>query len=285
MANKQQQLLEETTDKIGEAANLITDVAEKATSAVAGLDNVASGNSEILDSNKAVLRRMNLALLLGSTSLLGTLGVAGFLFFATKSEMDNSNQMLLEAVAIFATNVEEMVLAQKNVNAYFELQQKLQSEVTYAREALEFIPQDIGKTLQSIPPQIQNLLEDSLNTSEENIEEITNLAIADLSQKIANISENIDNLKGQVSSMEIIPEINENLDETVDKMDELDSSPSIVYGLPQIKSDFEQVILLQKEVSAKITSLRENSTKTASSKKTSTAKPVVKKPKSPFKYP
>ena len=286
MATKQQKLLEETTEKLNSASAAITEIAEKASSAVTGLDSVSKGNSDVLDTNKAVLKRMNIGLLLGSVSMLATLAVSGFLFYFAKSEMDKSNEMLIEAVALFAANVEEMTTAQKNVNAYFEQQQQLQNEVTYAREALEFIPKDIGKTLQTIVPQIQGVLENSAERTEADIADLTGLAIADLTQKITRISEDVEALNDSVKGNILANKRREtsSSEESVNaETDERTETPD--YGLPQVRSDFEQVILLQKELSAKLSTLKQDAPKQVAKKSTVPNKPKAKTPQNPFKYP
>lgn len=286
MATKQQNLLEETTEKLNSASAAITEIAEKATSAVTGLDSVSKGNSDVVDTNKAVLKRMNIGFLLGSVSMLATLAVSGFLFYFAKSEMDKSNEMLIEAVALFAANVEEMTIAQKNVNAYFEQQQQLQNEVTYAREALEFIPKDIGKTLQTIVPQIQGVLENSADRTEADIADLTGLAIADLTQKITRISEDVEALNDSVTGNILANKRREtsSSEESVNaETDERTETPD--YGLPQVRSDFEQVILLQKELSAKLSTLKQDAPKQVAKKSTVPNKPKAKTPQNPFKYP
>ena len=286
MATKQQKLLEETTEKLNSASAAITEIAEKASSAVTGLDSVSKGNSDVLDTNKAVLKRMNIGLLLGSVSMMATLAVSGFLFYFAKSEMDKSNEMLIEAVALFAANVEEMTTAQKNVNAYFEQQQQLQNEVTYAREALEFIPKDIGKTLQTIVPQIQGVLENSAERTEADIADLTGLAIADLTQKITRISEDVEALNDSVKGNILANKRREtsSSEESVNaETDERTETPD--YGLPQVRSDFEQVILLQKELSAKLSTLKQDAPKQVAKKSTVPNKPKAKTPQNPFKYP
>lgn len=286
MATKQQKLLEETTEKLNSASAAITEIAEKASSAVTGLDSVSKGNSDVLDTNKAVLKRMNIGLLLGSVSMLATLAVSGFLFYFAKSEMDKSNEMLIEAVALFAANVEEMTIAQKNVNAYFEQQQQLQNEVTYAREALEFIPKDIGKTLQTIVPQIQGVLENSAERTEADIADLTGLAIADLTQKITRISEDVEALNDSVTANILANKRRETSNSTAivnAETDERTETPD--YGLPQVRSDFEQVILLQKELSAKLSTLKQDAPKQVAKKSTVPNKPKAKTPQNPFKYP
>lgn len=286
MATKQQKLLEETAEKVSSASGAITEIAEKASSAVTGLDSISKGNSDVLDANKAVLKRMNVGFLLGSVSMLTTLAVSGFLFYFAKSEMDKSNEMLIEAVALFAANVEEMTTAQKNVNAYFEQQQQLQSEVTYAREALEFIPKDIGKTLQSIVPQIQGVLDNSAERTEAEIAALTSLAIADLTQKITRISEDVEALTDSVTSNIIANKRVETSNSAATINAETDAKlVTPEYGLPQVRSDFEQVILLQKELSAKLTALKQDAPKKVAKKSTVSTKPKVKKPQNPFKYP
>lgn len=286
MATKQQNLLEETTEKLNSASAAITEIAEKASSAVTGLDSVSKGNSDVLDTNKAVLKRMNIGFLLGSVSMLATLAVSGFLFYFAKSEMDKSNEMLIEAVALFAANVEEMTIAQKNVNAYFEQQQQLQNEVTYAREALEFIPKDIGKTLQAIVPQIQGVLENSAERTEADIADLTGLAIADLTQKITRISEDVEALNDSVTANILANKRRETSNSTAivnAETDERTETPD--YGLPQVRSDFEQVILLQKELSAKLSTLKQDAPKQVAKKSTVPNKPKAKTPQNPFKYP
>ena len=286
MATKQQKLLEETTEKLNSASAAITEIAEKASSAVTGLDSVSKGNSDVLDTNKAVLKRMNIGFLLGSVSMLATLAVSGFLFYFAKSEMDKSNEMLIEAVALFAANVEEMTIAQKNVNAYFEQQQQLQNEVTYAREALEFIPKDIGKTLQTIVPQIQGVLENSAERTEADIADLTGLAIADLTQKITRISEDVEALNDSVTANILANKRRETSNSTAivnAETDERTETPD--YGLPQVRSDFEQVILLQKELSAKLSTLKQDAPKQVAKKSTVPNKPKPKTPQNPFKYP
>ena len=286
MATKQQKLLEETAEKVSSASGAITEIAEKASSAVTGLDNISKGNSDVLDANKAVLKRMNVGFLLGSASMLATLAVSGFLFYFAKSEMDKSNEMLIEAIALFAANVEEMTTAQKNVNAYFEQQQQLQSEVTYAREALEFIPKDIGKTLQSIIPQIQGVLDNSADRTEAEIAALTSLAIADLTQKITRIAEDVEALTDSVTSNIIANKRVETSNSAATTNVETEIKPETPeYGLPQVRSDFEQVILLQKELSAKLSALKKNAPKKVAKKSTVSTKPKVKKPQNPFKYP
>ena len=286
MATKQQNLLEETTEKLNSASAAITEIAEKASSAVTGLDSVSKGNSDVLDTNKAVLKRMNIGFLLGSVSMLATLAVSGFLFYFAKSEMDKSNEMLIEAVALFAANVEEMTIAQKNVNAYFEQQQQLQNEVTYAREALEFIPKDIGKTLQAIVPQIQGVLENSADRTEADIADLTGLAIADLTQKITRISEDVEALNDSVTANILANKRRETSNSTAivnAETNERTETPD--YGLPQVRSDFEQVILLQKELSAKLSTLKQDAPKQVAKKSTVPNKPKAKTPQNPFKYP
>lgn len=286
MATKQQKLLEETAEKVSSASGAITEIAEKASSAVTGLDSISKGNSDVLDANKAVLKRMNVGFLLGSASMLATLAVSGLLFYFAKSEMDKSNEMLIEAVALFAANVEEMTTAQKNVNAYFEQQQQLQNEVTYAREALEFIPKDIGKTLQSIVPQIQGVLDSSADRTEAEIAALTSLAIADLTQKITRIAEDVEALNDSVTANIIANKRVETSNSAETISAETYTKPETPeYGLPQVRSDFEQVILLQKELSAKLTALKQDAPKKVSKKSTVSTKPTVKKPQNPFKYP
>lgn len=294
MATKQQKLLEDTSAKVGEATSLIGEVAENATSAVSELKKIASGNSDVLESNKSVLKRLNVGVIFGSLSVLVALAVSAFLFFNSRMQFEKSNQMLMEAIALFAENVEEMTKAQRNVNAYFDLQKSIQSELTFAREALEFIPKDIGKTLQSIGPQIETQVNLSLENSEERVEKISDAAIADLSQKFVVISDDVRAMSEALSSAVLTassqsrPDAERKAEREVVKEEVVENQvEGDEYGLQQVRSDFEQVILLQKELSAKISLLQKEAVaKVSAPKKVATKKKSPKPaPKNPFQYP
>ena len=295
MATKQQKLLEDTSAKVSEATSLIGEVADNAKSAVSELEKIASGNSDVLDSNKSVLKKLNVGVILGSLSVLIALGVSAFLFFNSRMQFEKSNQMLMEAIALFAENVGEMTKAQKNVNAYFDLQKDIQNELTFAREALEFIPKDIGKTLQSIGPQIETQVNLSLENSEERIGTISDAAIADLSQKFVVISDDVRSMSEALSSAMLMASLQSKPDDAEQKVEGDVANEAAVekdteayeYGLQQVRSDFEQVILLQKELSAKISLLQKDAVaKVSAPKKVSMKKKTPKPaPKNPFQYP
>ena len=294
MATKQQKLLEDTTAKVSEATSLIGEVADNAKSAVSELEKIASGNSDVLDSNKSVLKKLNFGVILGSLSVLIALGVSAFLFFNSRMQFEKSNQMLMEAIALFAENVGEMTKAQKNVNAYFDLQKDIQNELTFAREALEFIPKDIGKTLQSIGPQIETQVNLSLENSEERVGKISDAAIADLSQKFVVISDDVRSMSEALSSAMMMASLQSKPDAEQKVEGDVANEAAVEkdteayeYGLQQVRSDFEQVILLQKELSAKISLLQKDAVaKVSAPKKVSTKKKTPKPaPKNPFQYP
>jgi hypothetical protein len=258
------------------------------------LEKIASGNSDVLDSNKSVLKKLNVGVIFGSLSVLIALGVSAFLFFNSRMQFEKSNQMLMEAIALFAENVGEMTKAQKNVNAYFDLQKDIQNELTFAREALEFIPKDIGKTLQSIGPQIETQVNLSLENSEERVGKISDAAIADLSQKFVVISDDVRSMSEALSSAMMMASLQSKPDAEQKVEGDVTNEAAVEkdteayeYGLQQVRSDFEQVILLQKELSAKISLLQKDAVaKVSAPKKVSTKKKTPKPaPKNPFQYP
>ena len=70
MATKQQKLLEDTSAKVSEATSLIGEVADNAKSAVSELEKISSWNSDVLDANKSVLKKLNFGVILVSLSVL-----------------------------------------------------------------------------------------------------------------------------------------------------------------------------------------------------------------------
>ncbi|MDA9082647.1 hypothetical protein N9K31_00405, partial [bacterium] len=123
---------------------------------------------------------------------------------------------------------------------------------------------------------------------------ISDAAIADLSQKFVVISDDVRSMSEALSSAMMMASLQSKPDAEQKVEGDVANEAAVEkdteayeYGLQQVRSDFEQVILLQKELSAKISLLQKDAVaKVSAPKKVSTKKKTPKPaPQEPFQYP
>ena len=119
---------------------------------------------------------------------------------------------------------------------------------------------------------------------EESVTATTELAMADLSQKFTVVFDEVEAisalLEKAISDATSSAEVS-----TTEPNEDTDTS---AYELVNVQSDLEQIILLQKELSAKITLLQDISkprNKVVTKRNTNTAKKQSTKPANPLKFP
>ena len=192
--------------------------------------------------------------------------------------------MLLQAVAVFAENVDELTLAQTNLNTLIQTQNDLRNEIGLARKSLDTVPAEIDKTLATLLPKISNAVDASKVAIEESVTASTELAMADLSQKFTLVFD-------EVKAISVLLEqaISDATSSTeVNTTESNENTATSAYELVNVQSDLEQIILLQKELSAKITLLQDISkprNKVVTKRITNTAKKQSTKPANPLKFP
>ena len=192
--------------------------------------------------------------------------------------------MLLQAVAVFAENVDELTLAQTNLNSLIETQNDLRNEIGLARKSLDTVPAKIDETLATLLPKISSAVDASQVAIEESVTASTELAMADLSQKFTVVFDEVEAIS--VLLEQAISDATSSTEVTTTKPD-ADTATS-AYELVNVQSDLEQIILLQKELSAKITLLQDISkprNKVVTKRTTNTTKKQSTKPVNPLKFP
>ena len=157
-----------------------------------------------------------------------------------------------------------------------EAQTDLQNEIGLARKSLDTVPSDIDTKLDSILPQMTEKLDASIKVTEQSVSDTTELAVADLSQKLSSLIDEVKQITLKLNDGFIY----ESGGVTANSDVALEGKPNDAYAFVDVRSDLEQIILLQKELSAKITALQD-----AAKPKTTVVKrrsnPVKKTPKTP----
>lgn len=278
MSDAQQKALEETS-------KVALDAADAATRAAEEIHSVKKEYEGILNANRGVLRGLSIALVSSAIGLLVAVGASALVYYKSRAQFEKSDEMLLQAVALFAENVDELTLAQSNLNTLIETQNDLRNEIGLARKSLDTIPGEIDETLTTILPKVSNAVDASQAAIEEAVTARTELAMADLSQKFSIVFNEVEamssSLEQAISNANVSTEVNTT---TADA-----GSADSVYKLVNVQSDLEQIILLQKELSAKITLLQDISKprNTVVTKRTTTnsSKKQSSNPSNPLKFP
>ena len=277
MSDAQQKALEETS-------KVALDAADAATRAAEEIHGVKKEYEGLLKSNRGVLRGLSIALVSAAVGVLVAVGASALVYYKSRAQFEKSDEMLLQAVAVFAENVDELSLAQTNLNTLIETQNDLRNEIGLARKSLHTVPAEIDKTLATLLPKISNAVDASQAAIEESVTASTELAMADLSQKFTVVFDGVEAIS--VLLEQVISDATSSTEVTTTQPDE-DVATS-AYQLVNVQSDLEQIILLQKELSAKITLLQDISkprNKVVTKRTTNTTKKQSTKPINPLKFP
>ena len=277
MSDAQQKALEETS-------KVALDAADAATRAAEEIHGVKKEYEGLLKSNRGVLRGLSIALVSTAVGLLVAVGASALVYYKSRAQFEKSDEMLLQAVAVFAENVDELTLAQTNLNSLIETQNDLRNEIGLARKSLDTVPAKIDETLTTLLPKVSSAVDASQAAIEESVTATTELAMADLSQKFTVVFDEVEAisalLEKAISDATSSAEVS-----TTEPNEDTDTS---AYELVNVQSDLEQIILLQKELSAKITLLQDISkprNKVVTKRTTNTTKKQSTKPVNPLKFP
>jgi len=277
MSDAQQKALEETS-------KVALDAADAATRAAEEIHGVKKEYEGLLKSNRGVLRGLSIALVSTAVGVLVAVGASALVYYKSRAQFEKSDEMLLQAVAVFAENVDELTLAQTNLNTLIETQNDLRNEIGLARKSLDTVPAEIDKTLATLLPKISNAVDASKVAIEESVTASTELAMADLSQKFSVVFDEVAAIS--VLLEQAIADAASSTEVTTTEPNE--DTATNGYELVNVQSDLEQIILLQKELSAKITLLQDISkprNKVVTKRITNTAKKQPTKPANPLKFP
>ena len=277
MSDAKQKALEETS-------KVALDAADAATRAAEEIHGVKKEYEGLLKSNRGVLRGLSIALVSAAVGLLVAVGASALVYYKSRAQFEKSDEMLLQAVAVFAENVDELTLAQTNLNTLIQTQNDLRNEIGLARKSLDTVPAEIDKTLATLLPKISHAVDASKVAIEESVTASTELAMADLSQKFTLVFD-------EVKAISVLLEqaISDATSSTeVNTTESNENTATSAYELVNVQSDLEQIILLQKELSAKITLLQDISkprNKVVTKSITNTVKKQSTKPANPLKFP
>ena len=276
MSDTQQKKLEETS-------KVALDAADAAARAAEEIHGVKQDYEKLLTSNRSILRGLSISLSSAAVGVVLAVGASALVYYKSRAQFEKSDEMLLQAVTVFAENVSELTLAQSNINTLMEAQTDLQNEIGLARKSLDTVPSDIDTKLDSILPQMTEKLDASIKVTEQSVSDTTELAVADLSQKLSSLIDEVKQITLKLNDGFIY----ESGGVTANSDVALEGKPNDAYAFVDVRSDLEQIILLQKELSAKITALQDAAKPktTVVQRRSNPVKKTPKTPSNPLSFP
>ena len=209
-------------------------------------------------------------------------GIAAFtIYFKSLSELDTSNQMAIESIAIFTERVSALEAAMATIETNTKNQETIRNTLDTLQEAALKASDDVAAADQ----RYNQAIKIGVTETERLINQFTTSTLSKLSDQV---SEDTAELRSLVTELQKITEISpeEPLSQATELKPEIDiSTPVEVDKLDELKVKFDEMLLLQKEIAAKLLEM-ERKTRTPANTAKVTKKPAqTKKAENPLKFP
>lgn len=228
------------TPTIEDSIKTALDAADTAITVTKEFDQIRNDYAKTRVEVTAVNRQIMIVFISSLVASVIAVAAAGLIYFRTMSEMETTNATSLEALVIFAENVDRLAAATTEANTHAE---RIEGLVT-AMGALQTQMDGLVAALDGQAETTATELADMQT-------EITNLVGQGMSAVVREISENIaaeqSALMAQLETLRPEPQTDTDTD-TESGTGETGPSP-----LDEIKEMLETMMMLQREISAKIT--------------------------------
>lgn len=226
------------TPTIEDSIKTALDAADTAITVTREFDQVRSDYAKTRVEVKAVNRQIMIVFVSSLVASVLAVAAAGLIYFRTMSEMETTNATSLEALVIFAENVDRLAAATTEANAHAE---RIEGLVTAMAE--------VQTQMDAMGLALDGQAETTATALADMKTEITNLVGQMMSAVARDISDTIAveqaALMAQIETLRPEPPPE---DETGEGAEAAGQSP-----FDEIKAMLETMMLLQREISAKIT--------------------------------
>ena len=226
------------TPTIEDSIKTALDAADTAITVTREFDQVRSDYAKTRVEVKAVNRQIMIVFVSSLVASVLAVAAAGLIYFRTMSEMETTNATSLEALVIFAENVDRLAAATTEANAHAERIEGLVTAIAEVQTQMDAM----GLALDGQAETMATALADMQT-------EITNLVGQGMSAVARDISDTIAveqaALMAQIETLRPEPPPE---DETCEGAEAAGQS-----SFDEIKAMLETIMLLQREISAKIT--------------------------------
>jgi len=209
-------------------------------------------------------------------------GIAAFtIYFKSLSELDTSNRMAIESIAIFTERVGALETAMATIETNTKNQETIQNTLDTLQDAALKASDDVA----SADQRYNQAIKIGVTETERLINQFTTSTLSKLSDQV---SEDTAELRSLVAEMQKLAEISpdEAPSQAPEMKPEIDiSTPVEVDKLDELKVKFDEMLLLQKEIAAKLLEM-ERKARTPAKTSKATKKPAqTKKAENPLKFP
>lgn len=209
-------------------------------------------------------------------------GIAAFtIYFKSLSELDTSNRMAIESIAIFTERVGALETSMATIETNTKNQETIQNTLDTLQDAALKASDDVA----SADQRYNQAIKIGVTETERLINQFTTSTLSKLSDQV---SEDTAELRSLVAEMQKLAEVSpdEAPSQAPEMKPEIDiSTPVEVDKLDELKVKFDEMLLLQKEIAAKLLEM-ERKARTPAKTSKATKKPAqTKKAENPLKFP
>ena len=209
-------------------------------------------------------------------------GIAAFtIYFKSLSELDTSNRMAIESIAIFTERVGALETAMGTIETNTKNQETIKNTLDTLQDAALKASDDVA----SADQRYNQAIKIGVTETERLINQFTTSTLSKLSDQV---SEDTAELRSLVAEMQKLAEVSpdEAPSQAPEMKPEIDiSTPVEVDKLDELKVKFDEMLLLQKEIAAKLLEMERKARAPAKTSKATKKPAQTKKAENPLKFP
>ena len=209
-------------------------------------------------------------------------GIAAFtIYFKSLSELDTSNRMAIESIAIFTERVGALETAMATIETNTKNQETIKNTLDTLQDAALKASDDVA----SADQRYNQAIKIGVTETERLINQFTTSTLSKLSDQV---SEDTAELRFLVAEMQKLAEVSpdEAPSQAPEMKPEIDiSTPVEADKLDELKVKFDEMLLLQKEIAAKLLEMERKARTPAKTSKVRKKPAQTKKAENPLKFP
>ena len=209
-------------------------------------------------------------------------GIAAFaIYFKSLSELDTSNRMAIESIAIFTERVGALETAMATIETNTKNQETIKNTLDTLQDAALKASDDVA----SADQRYNQAIKIGVTETERLINQFTTSTLSKLSDQV---SEDTAELRFLIAEMQKLAEVSpdEAPSQAPEMKPEIDiSTPMEVDKLDELKVKFDEMLLLQKEIAAKLLEMERKARTPAKTAKVTKKPTQTKKAENPLKFP
>ena len=209
-------------------------------------------------------------------------GIAAFtIYFKSLSELDTSNRMAIESIAIFTERVGALETAMATIETNTKNQETIKNTLDTLQDAALKASDDVA----SADQRYNQAIKIGVTETERLINQFTTSTLSKLSDQV---SEDTAELRSLVAEMQKLAEVSpdEAPSQAPEMKPEIDiSTPVEADKLDELKVKFDEMLLLQKEIAAKLLEMERKARTPAKTAKVAKKPTQTKKAENPLKFP